>query len=324
MLCSITDRIECIHPLAGADVPVLFRKQDSPFQAWIIGGPVETSGLESPIRFTDQACTEAWLRGFEISELRRIAYRQDLSGIVLRLCCSHFIQHLASLILSGRLLVRFADPQSAGEAFGNSPSRSAYPADPAGRALLQLKRTAREFLFQGQRFRIITARQWPILRSRMDRSYRVLDRRAATELLGRLAEWSDISSEEKQALGAAKALVADTRTAGSDVARSGAALFAVRIEPGASAREKLFTEPFVTPTQRAPRPKEEVHWIEIVLVDAFGKAVPGQPFTLKLPDGGTHHGSLDSGGRARVSDIKAPGLCEVIFPDIDAKAWRVA
>lgn len=86
------------------------------------------------------------------------------------------------------------------------------------------------------------------------------------------------------------------------------------------------TGPAFTPSQLAGRRREEevLHWITIELIDADDRPVPGEPYTLQLPDGEIRKGRLDSDGRAHVGGIKLAGQCQVCFPEIDAKEWRSA
>jgi type VI secretion system secreted protein VgrG len=67
-----------------------------------------------------------------------------------------------------------------------------------------------------------------------------------------------------------------------------------------------------------PPPKE---WIEIELVDKDGNPVPGEKYSIKLPDGSVAEGTLDSNGKARVDGVD-PGNCEVTFPNLDKTVWE--
>ena len=86
------------------------------------------------------------------------------------------------------------------------------------------------------------------------------------------------------------------------------------------------TGPAFTPSQLAGRRKEEevLHWITIELIDADDQPVPGEPYTVQLPDGDIRKGRLDSDGRAHIGGIKVAGQCQVCFPEIDAKEWHAA
>lgn len=66
---------------------------------------------------------------------------------------------------------------------------------------------------------------------------------------------------------------------------------------------------------------ESIHFIELELVDQDDKPVGGEAYSVKLPDGRTRTGRLDSNGRATVTGIEDPGSCQVSFPNIDVSAW---
>jgi hypothetical protein len=67
---------------------------------------------------------------------------------------------------------------------------------------------------------------------------------------------------------------------------------------------------------------EPQHWIEIELLGDDDRPVPGQRYTVRLPDGALVPGYLDGHGFARLDGLKQPGLCEVCFPDLDREAWQ--
>ncbi len=67
---------------------------------------------------------------------------------------------------------------------------------------------------------------------------------------------------------------------------------------------------------KAERTEEEDHWLEIELVDDEGNPVPGELYTVELPDGSTVSGRLDDQGQARLEGID-PGTAKVSFPDLD-------
>ena len=82
-------------------------------------------------------------------------------------------------------------------------------------------------------------------------------------------------------------------------------------------------------TSEAPAPAKQKPiedpktWVGIELVDDVGRAVAGQRYVVKVPEGVVNEGRLDAQGRARISGID-PGVCEISFPDIDAKEWKRA
>ena len=66
---------------------------------------------------------------------------------------------------------------------------------------------------------------------------------------------------------------------------------------------------------------EMTSWIEIELVDEYGKPVPGEPFEVILPDGSVYPGTLDPKGFYRIDRIY-PGTCKITFPNLDKDAWE--
>ncbi len=68
------------------------------------------------------------------------------------------------------------------------------------------------------------------------------------------------------------------------------------------------------------RVREELTWIAIRLEyeDGSGEGVAYARYTLKLPDGEVREGNLDRHGNARVDGLH-PGMCEVTFPEFDAR-----
>jgi hypothetical protein len=70
-------------------------------------------------------------------------------------------------------------------------------------------------------------------------------------------------------------------------------------------------------------PSSQLTWIDIQLVDEDDRPVSGAKYQLKLTDGSTREGSLDSEGRIRVTGIP-PGSCEVCFPEFDGGEWHAA
>jgi hypothetical protein len=75
------------------------------------------------------------------------------------------------------------------------------------------------------------------------------------------------------------------------------------------------------PARTSPPRVKEKTWVEIELLDDDGVPVASERYTIRVPDGSTREGRLDAGGRARVDNID-PGMCEVSFPDIEAREWR--
>jgi hypothetical protein len=63
-------------------------------------------------------------------------------------------------------------------------------------------------------------------------------------------------------------------------------------------------------------------WIEITLKDEDGKPVPGEAYSITLPDGESiAAGTLDDKGFARVDGFES-GTCKVTFPELDKEGWK--
>jgi hypothetical protein len=91
-------------------------------------------------------------------------------------------------------------------------------------------------------------------------------------------------------------------------------------EPGAPMLALRSNSPTHNPND--PDNKTKVHWIEIELFDEDGNPVPGECYSITLPDGSTvADGTLDNKGLARVDNID-PGTCKVTFPNLDGEAWE--
>jgi hypothetical protein len=70
----------------------------------------------------------------------------------------------------------------------------------------------------------------------------------------------------------------------------------------------------------APCPKQST-WIEIRLVNADDNPVPGEKYSINLPDSSLMEGVLDHEGKVRFDSIVA-GQATVTFPEIDANEWK--
>jgi type VI secretion system secreted protein VgrG len=62
-------------------------------------------------------------------------------------------------------------------------------------------------------------------------------------------------------------------------------------------------------------------WIEIKLIDEKKNPVPGEPYSVTLPDSTVASGTLDDKGFARIDGID-PGTCQITFPQRDGAAWK--
>jgi type VI secretion system secreted protein VgrG len=74
------------------------------------------------------------------------------------------------------------------------------------------------------------------------------------------------------------------------------------------------------PTQQQP---VKTTWIEILLVDAHNKPVPGETYKCVMPDNKVKVGTLDAKGFARIDGIE-DGQCQISFPKLDKDAWEPA
>ena len=78
-----------------------------------------------------------------------------------------------------------------------------------------------------------------------------------------------------------------------------------------------------TPEQSNGEPQPALTWVGVHLVDDEGKDVPGQRYTIKLPDGTTAEGVTDDEGKAKYEAVQ-DGSVEISFPDIHGDEWNPA
>jgi hypothetical protein len=67
--------------------------------------------------------------------------------------------------------------------------------------------------------------------------------------------------------------------------------------------------------------EEEPTWIEIELIDAFGKPIKDEKFIITSPDGEEYTGKTDEKGLAKIDGI-VDGWCKVSFPNMDKDIWE--
>lgn len=288
----------------------------------MVPGPLETlrkwhecEGSEADSRFHDRVSAAIWLRRFRPDELRRIARDVGEGPTWARATDEKIIERLAGLMVAGFLRVAHADEER-----GAEPRASRRDSTPETKVIRRLRVTNKEFTFQADRLRIVTAQDWWPLRDKSEGRYQIVPREDARELLMKIAEWPAISPEEKGALQEALPLLPDTRRT-----QFFKGILLLRIVARAAVRERSSEAPAVTPSQLAGgRQKEKLHWVEIELIDADDKPVADEAYRLQLPDGSVRTGKLDAKGRAYVGAIVAPGECKVCFPEIDAREWRPA
>jgi hypothetical protein len=284
----------------------LFHRDDPAFEPWTVGPWYERTDEGETLPFDDRDAAMAWLRRGEPDETRRIAHRYGDGAGLSRLTDQEVLASLAHRIASDAL--RIWRPGALGDA---GPSASGVTA-----ALVRrLRVTGQEFVFEGERLRIIRAAQWPTLRPTHDRNYHAFRRDAAQARLRKLAEWPDLTPSEQLALREGVDLVAEPRRA---PIADGLVLIQIVVRPSVAT---LRRDPPVTPSQLAREATPGLTWIQIELIDTAGKPVPSERYRVELPDGGIREGTLDPAGRAYIGEIK-PGQCRVLFPDIDAEEWR--
>src|SRR5580658_5375595 len=90
----------------------------------------------------------------------------------------------------------------------------------------------------------------------------------------------------------------------------------------ASQQDSVPVKPYKPPQTRAEKANKP-SWIAIKLVDEQNDPVPGEPYSITLPDGSVAEGTLDENGFARVDGIE-PGTCQITFPQRDTEAWKSA
>ena len=74
-------------------------------------------------------------------------------------------------------------------------------------------------------------------------------------------------------------------------------------------------------SKTSEKPKAKKAWVEIILVDAEGKPMPGVKYRITPPGGKPVEGTLNQYGQAGLYQIE-PGSCKITFPDLDKEAWE--
>ncbi|HSW04639.1 hypothetical protein, partial [Aquabacterium sp.] len=184
----------------------------------------------------------------------------------------------------------------------------------------RLRVTSHTFHFEGERLRIVSARDWAVLRGSDDERFQVVPQAQARQLMIRLAASPALSADEAQAIAEAVPLLPEVwrpaqATGGMLLIHIVEATLNLRSAGGAEA---------ATPSQLAGKQEEEDHWIQITLVDDQDLPVPDQAYKIELPGGEIREGRLDAQGLAYIGGLKVGGTCKVCFPQIDAKEWRAA
>lgn len=68
-------------------------------------------------------------------------------------------------------------------------------------------------------------------------------------------------------------------------------------------------------------PELAIHAVVLELIDTQDRPVARAAYRLLDPEGRTHTGILDGGGRAEIHNIRKAGHCKVSFPEFDNLAW---
>jgi hypothetical protein len=294
----------------------LFRQDDQGTDAWRLAPWHEHDDGGAALRFDDVAGAITWLQGFDAAELRELLLSHGNALPLARLTDAQVREALARLLVDGTLRA-----SSAASATGAADPRFADVPEsgPAVRLVRRLKITGRPFGYDDERLRLVTVSQWRFLRDAGEARWEVVPHAHARPMVERLARWPTLGDDERRSLSEAPALLVDaTAPPGSD------GLVVLRHIARDAAIEPDHAEPAETPSQAAGRQKQELHWIEIVLVDDAGEPVAGEPYLLELPDGSVRNGALDKDGQAHIGELPTGGQCRVCFPQIDAREWRPA
>ncbi len=294
-----------------------------------------------------------WLRRLDSNNLRSLAYLYlDRFGLS-RMTDEALVRQLAHLFYYGKLR---ACEEGSGEtwkpinpASGNTDSSHVKEDN----VLVQLSKTSSDFTFNGQVLRIVRFDYF--IGQRNNENYQIVHRKEALIILSRLMKWPFLSQQEQSALDSVADLLPETTAA-----RLTSGLLLLRKHTGGSSTGKRSTEPPLTPSQLAaykvlresqnekpqsvprgeqqevkskvqqgPRDdlqlgatdEDEIHWIEIKLVDEDGVAVPNEPYLIVTPDNKEHRGITDADGWARLDGIIA-GQCKVSFTNLHKTEWR--
>jgi len=293
---------------------LLYRGHAAANDAWLIER-WHAHPLGSAVRrFGDADAALQFLRGFRLSDLRGLALRLLEADALLRCTDADLQRQLAAWLVAGRL--------QAVPAFGASNASMQAEPDADEKLLRRLRTTGHSFPFGGERYRIVDARRWAALRGSDDECWQVLPYAEAQALLAPLTEWPALSVDERQALVEVRQRVPE----GWRPQQPQPGLLLLRIVPVVSLFRSVDDgEAAATPSQLAGRQTEEdLHWVQIELIDAEDQPVPGETYRIELPGGEVREGKLDKEGRAYIGGLQQGGTCKVCFPDIDTQEWRAA
>lgn len=293
---------------------MLYRGHAAAHDAWVIERWHAHPMGSAVRRFGDGESALQFLRGFRVSDLRGLAARLLESDSLQRCTDADLQRQLAAWLVAGRI--------EAMPAFGDAQAAMQSEPDEDEKLLRRLRTTGHSFHFGAERYRIVDARRWAALRGSDDECWQVLPHDEAQALLEPLTHWQALSVDERQALVAVQQRVPE----GWRPQQPQPGLLVLRIVPVVTLyRSADAGEAAATPSQLAGRQtEEEVHWVQIELIDAEDQPVPGEAYRIELPGGEVREGRLDKDGRAYLGGLKQGGLCKVCFPDIDTQEWRAA
>jgi hypothetical protein len=283
---------------------------------WVVSGH-DCRDQPGLLRRFDPQTAADWVRDLDRDDQRELLLQHGHRPELTRATDHEVARVLADLLADGTLRV----VQLGGSGRPRDPGSAGSVRDDPDQALLsRMPVTAQAFSFLNERLRLVSARRWALLRAHGDGQYEVLPRDAAWARLDRMLQgWDGIDGAERSALAEARDRLTDDPGA---PAQGGLLLLKVvpRLAPLAEQRERPAA---LTPSQLSGRqPEQDVHWIEIVLLDEDYQPVADEPYELQLPDGAVRTGRLNRQGKAYVADIPTPGTCRVCFPQIDRREWR--
>lgn len=186
-----------------------------------------------------------------------------------------------------------------------------------GAAIAKLPAKSEDFAFQGQTYRVVRGIDWQEIGP--GQRYQMLRWAEARDLFNRMIAVPAIAPVDKAALQAAAALLQDSKLGPIE---NGLAL--LRLLPvtsgGAVAEAPITPSQFRKLLKKNDPAEEEVHWVEIQLVDEGGEPVPDAEYVITTPDNTDHKGTTDEFGFGRIEGIVA-GQCKIRFPGLDQDAW---
>ncbi len=168
------------------------------------------------------------------------------------------------------------------------------------RSILALH-AAGDLKLRGREFRIIPTGEWRQYRE--TGRYEIVPLAQAQEALTTMSTDPRRADVERRTLNSALGLLSDDSHSPADGK-------VILLRASQSRPSVVSTSDAITPSTRgrALKQKENVHWIEIELIDETGAAISGLEYTIVTPDKRKFTGVTDGNGRVRLDDIVA-GQC---------------